>query len=485
MSSLAPSTVYCSRACSTDYGQAVSATLPELPSATVVTPALLAFRSLLKEAGLDAERFGMADWNPLSTMVREGDRVVVKPNWVRDTNPSGGGLDCLITHTSVLEAVLHYLVRARPASIVIGDAPIQGCDFAALRRLVGVDRMVEQFVDSGAPVSVQDFRCVVLPGGKLGTVPEATSRSLDQCVLFDLGRESVLEPISRDSGRFRVTMYDPDKLARTHGPGRHQYAVAREVIEADVVISVPKLKTHKKAGITGALKSLVGINGHKEYLPHHRKGGSETGGDCYEGGSWVKSLHEDLFDATNRATSPVLRSLYANACRGTALVERLLGLDRNVDGSWYGNDTVWRTCLDLQRILHYGRVDGSLADSPQRRILTVTDAIIAGEGNGPLSPTPIELGLMTLGTSPVAVEWAHAYLMGLDPNRIALLRDAFREHSRPLVDFAPGDVLVQMDGRTWPADEFGRQSGQKFRPPDGWIGHCELTDLRESAEREH
>ena len=32
--------------------------------------------------------------------------------------------------------------------------------------------------------------------------------------------------------------------------------------------SLPKLKTHKKAGITCALKNLIGINGNKEYLPH-------------------------------------------------------------------------------------------------------------------------------------------------------------------------------------------------------------------------
>jgi uncharacterized protein (DUF362 family) len=49
-------------------------------------------------------------------------------------------------------------------------------------------------------------------------------------------------------------MYHPDWLKRTHGLGKHQYLIARDVIEADVVINVPKLKTHKKACITGARK---------------------------------------------------------------------------------------------------------------------------------------------------------------------------------------------------------------------------------------
>ena len=85
---------------------------------------------------------------------------------------------------------------------------------------------------------------------------------------------SLLEPIASDRRvDFRVTMYNPDLMRQTHGRGRHQYLIAREVIEADVVINVPKLKTHRKAGITGALKNLVGINGNKDYLPHHRLGG--------------------------------------------------------------------------------------------------------------------------------------------------------------------------------------------------------------------
>src|SRR6185436_17237787 len=100
-------------------------------------------------------------------------------------------------------------------------------------------------------------------------------------VLFDLASESLLEPITDDQDDFRVTCYDPRLMAKTHGKGRHRYLVAKDVLDADVVINLPKLKTHKKAGVTCALKNLIGINGNKEYLPHHRLGGSDLGGDCY------------------------------------------------------------------------------------------------------------------------------------------------------------------------------------------------------------
>ena len=38
-------------------------------------------------------------------------------------------MDCMITHPSVLRAVLEYVFLARPAQVVLGDAPLQGCDF--------------------------------------------------------------------------------------------------------------------------------------------------------------------------------------------------------------------------------------------------------------------------------------------------------------------------------------------------------------------
>ena len=263
-------------------------------------------------------------------------------------------------------------------------------------------------------------------------------------------------------------MYNPDLLKGTHGPGKHQYLIARDVIEADVVINVPKLKTHKKACITGALKNLVGINGHKEYLPHHRKGSPQNGGDCYPGRSRVKALVEDLLDATNRASGRVSRPLLANVARAGMALGKILQLDNNYEGSWHGNDTVWRMTLDLQRILHYGREDGTLADSPQRVVLTVTDAIIAGEGDGPLAPTPIELGVMTMGTNTAAVEWINALLMGLSPDRIPLTREAFAPHRYPLANFRPDTISVFLDGQTVEIDEVFTRYGRAFRLPRGW-----------------
>ena len=78
----------------------------------------------------------------------------------------------------------------------------------------------------------------------------------------------------------------------------------------------------------------------------------------------------------------------------------------------------------------------------------MTDAIIAGEGEGPLAPTPRPLGLLTLGASPAAVEWVHAGLMGFDPRRIPIVAHAFDRFRFPLAPCAPEDVVIRGGGAT-------------------------------------
>ena len=475
---LPPSSVYVSALSTapqdTDY--------PELSNAVPRTPALSVFRSLLASSGLDQARYGSPAWNPLGEWMPRGARIVIKPNWVIHRNGSGCGLDCLITDSAVLEALLEYVFKTGPSQVVLGDAPIQGCDFEQLVEASGIDEMIGRFQDRGLEVSVRDFRQMILPGGLLWSEQQSSGRTSDDYVLFDLGSDSDLEEVTTPSTPFRVTMYDPDALRRTHGPGKHQYLVAREIIDADVVLNVPKLKTHKKAGLTGALKNIVGINGLKDFLPHHRKGGSAEQGDCYAGSSRLKGLAEQLLDSANRSSSGARKYVLARSASAAIHLCSLLGQDRNVEGSWHGNDTVWRMCLDLQRILHYGTCEGRLASEPARKVLTVTDALVAGEGEGPLAPTPVPLGMLTMGTNTAAVEWVNALLMQLDPSSISLVRESFA--NRPwLANFAPEAIqIVDSQGKISSSELVLRYS-RAFQAPRGWAGRCELHSTSPSLRK--
>ena len=70
-------------------------------------------RDSLRLLGLDAARYGTAQWNPLGAVVGPGDSVVIKPNFVRDFRESSrDDGECLITHGSVLRAVIDYVYLA-------------------------------------------------------------------------------------------------------------------------------------------------------------------------------------------------------------------------------------------------------------------------------------------------------------------------------------------------------------------------------------
>jgi uncharacterized protein (DUF362 family) len=445
---------------------------PEIGGAT--TSAEVALHQLLRTWRLDPDHYGTSAWNPLAALIPAGSRIVIKPNWVFHENQSGAGLECLVTHASIIEAVAKYVSLTRPAQLVIGDAPVQGCDFEQLRTKAGIDDVRKRLRDRGVQLSIADFRRTILSGNFVDRQRSEGVRDLEHFVPFDLKEDSLLESLAEDASKFRVTMYNPELLHRTHAAGRHQYLVAKEVIEADFVINLPKLKSHRKACVTGALKNLIGINGNKEYLPHHRKGGSESGGDCYVGRSGWKRATEDMLDAANRRPAGTMQAAFAWMAGAAERIAAKLGADENLEGSWYGNDTIWRTCLDLQRVLRYGKLDGSLARTPQRTVISITDAIIGGEGEGPLANTPVPSGFVTGALNPAAAEWIHARLMGFDPRKISLIREAFGNFVYPLTDFSPDSIRVWIDETEKSAHDIHPFEGRSFLPPRGWQGHCEL-----------
>jgi uncharacterized protein (DUF362 family) len=401
-----------------------------------------------------ADELGWADErSPLGKIIPRGARVLIKPNLVMHENQGPWGIDPLVTHPSLIRAAVAAALSAEASEVIVGDAPVQGCDFTGLLSATGLDLWAEDLTRLEPRFrGVFDFRrttCTFING-----VRKASENLVaeDGFVLFDLGRESLLEPITRE-GSFRVTCYDPRSMAERHTSGRHQYLIARPVIEADVIINLPKLKTHKKAGLTCALKNLIGINGNKEYLPHHRVGGSKTGGDCYPGASPIKRALEYTLDRQNMASSFATARLWREVAANLTRISTLAGDQLGVEGSWSGNDTIWRTCLDLNRILLYGRPDARLADEPQRQVIHIVDAVVAGQGDGPLAPEPLALGLLFAGSNAAAVDWVAARLFGYDPRRIPITRHAFDRFRWPIASFKSSDVLALGDLGAGQSDE--------------------------------
>jgi len=413
----------------------------------------LALGRVAKELG-----WSEGDRGPFGRMIPRGARVLVKPNLVLHENEGPWGIVPLVTHLSLIRAVVEGALRAEAREVLVGDAPLQGCDFDRLLSVTGLGRWADALARREPRFKgVRDFRrttCVFVNGVRLAA---ESLQSEERFVLFDLGHNSLLEPVTDERDSFRVTCYDPRLLARTHASGRHQYLVAKEVIEADVIINLPKLKTHKKAGITCALKNLIGINGNKEYLPHHRIGGSQTGGDCYPNNNPIKRFLEYAADRENMTSSVAVARVWHGVGTQFHRALRLMGDRLGIEGSWSGNDTIWRTCLDLNRILLYGQSDGMMAEQPERQVLHVVDAVVAGQGDGPLSPRPLPLGLILAGQNAAAVDRVGAHLLGYEPERVPLVREAFGNFQWPVTTFAPGEVVILGDWRRGSADEVFRE----------------------------
>jgi len=112
----------------------------------------------------------------------------------------------------------------------------------------------------------------------------------------------------------------------------------------------------------------------------------------------------------------------------------------------------------------------------QRPVLTITDAVICGEMEGPLEPSSKPLGLLTMSLSPSAADLVHAYLMGLDYRKVPIVREAFSPTIWPLAGGGVGAVRVLVDGKNLDPAEAGRLFGSKFEMPRFWAGHCELNN---------
>jgi uncharacterized protein (DUF362 family) len=183
-------------------------------------------------------------------------------------------------------------------------------------------------------------------GAKSVVVAEGPGHQRDtQLVLAQTGYQ---QPLRHE--RIRFGDRNRDELVRM--PLRADYTgmkelwLPRTVLEADFLVSMPKIKTHHWTGVTLSMKNMFGV------VPGARYG-------------WPKNILH-----------------------------------------WKG---IQESILDL------------CATVPIHFV--IADGIVAMEGNGPLNGTPHPLGKVILADDPVAADATCARLMGLEPDRIAHIRE--------------------------------------------------------------
>jgi uncharacterized protein (DUF362 family)/NAD-dependent dihydropyrimidine dehydrogenase PreA subunit len=147
-----------------------------------------------------------------------GRRVFIKPNVLRPANPE----EAITTHPTVLEAVVRAVEARNPASIVVGDN-----------------------------------------GGLMAY--GANETSFERCGLMaashghykNIGLEAVEMPFDAAYGG--------------------KVSISRDIAEADVLISLPKFKTHGLTCLTGAIKNSYGLLLGAQKAQFHKLSGGPVG----------------------------------------------------------------------------------------------------------------------------------------------------------------------------------------------------------------
>jgi uncharacterized protein (DUF362 family) len=369
---------------------------------------------------------GMPTDNPFSSFIQPGMKVFIKPNWVasrwRESADHRDTLYSVITHEAVIEAVADRVVRALQGKgeLVIGDNPSIDADFEELMRFNGIRRLEQKYNVKTTVIDMRPLVCTDLKYYNQKDKMEQQSGDPLGEVQVNLGNDSLLSEV--DSSLFQGVFNEREETVAAHTGDTQLYTYGRSLYDADVYISIPKLKTHQKVGATLNLKGLVGSITRKNQLVHWRVGSPETGGDEYP--------NADSLEASKHAK----------------VTHR---------GAWPGNDTIWRMVVDLYK--------GMLL-KPERKYFTVVDGIIGGEGQGPFCPHAKRSNVLLAGSDLLITDIVSARLMGLDPMKVHYL-EYFIETGMAFLD----KIIIKSSNPQYGADFFNTNDRYlDFQLVDKW-----------------
>ena len=226
-----------------------------------------------------------------------------------------------------------------------------------------------------------------------------------------------------DSSLFRGVFEEREETIAAHTGDTQLYTYAKSLYDADVYISIPKLKTHQKVGVTLNLKGLVGSITQKNQLVHWRLGSPETGGDEYP--------DRDSYERGQRAV----------------VTHR---------GAWPGNDTIWRMVADLYEGMR----------QKDRHYFTVIDGIIGGEGQGPFCPTSKFSNTLIASDNLLLADIVATRYMGFDARKIKYLEHFIQKEGLNL----DRDIQVIRDGQVINNFFFTAETYKNFCVVPMWEG---------------
>jgi uncharacterized protein (DUF362 family) len=370
------------------------------------------------------EALGYNKDNPLCDIINPGMTVFIKPNWVaskwRESCPHKDDLYCVITHPNIIEVVADFVSIALKGKgkIIVGDNPSIDADFDELLKTTGIEKIKTKY---SVPCEILDLRPLVCKDLKnYGNKDKMFKQTGDPkgYIEVNLGDSSLFKKVN--SSLFRGVFKQRKETIESHKGNKQLYTFAKSIYDADVFISIPKMKTHHKAGVTLNLKGLVGTIGIKNQLIHWRNGFPLFGGDEYPN--------------------------FINWFKGTFFSKI------KSRGSWHGNDTIWRMVVDIYHAFL----------REEKKYFSIVDGILAGQGDGPFFPNSIKANTIVAGEDLLAVDMVTARLMGFAYDKIPYLKYLINETK--IID----EICV-LGQETRHTDFFNNKNQYlDFIPPSNW-----------------
>lgn len=390
-------------------------------------------RNLLSSLTYDFENFNLMKWNPFSSIIKPGMNIVIKPNFVIDRHPEAKNIFSIITHPSILRAIIDYcwIALEGKGNIIIADSSQANCNISNIKKITRITDLITfysqfdgpsiQFLDLRDYYYTDEFNPqsrITLPGDPIGSV------------IINLKEKSEFFNHPNPE-RFYGSEFNRQECISHHSGMHQEYQVSKTVLNADVFISVPKMKVHKKVGVTLNIKGLVGICTNKNFLIHYCLGSPKEGGDQYPDNCFYpwellmikieRKIFDEIFASNNHISGFIYKILSLMKNSHIVNDNRYIVQKKYLDsGNWQGNDSAWRMAVDLLKIIYYADKEGIMQNAPQRKFFSIIDGIIGGENNGPLSPEPKYSGILVASENLISADLIATKIMGFNYKKIRL-----------------------------------------------------------------
>ena len=308
-------------------------------------------RNILFRLGLDNTNYNKKNWNPFGQYIKPGMTVFIKPNLVRHKHLRGKDLFSVIVHASILRPILDYVCIALKdkGKIIIGDSQVYLANFDRAIEASHIKDLLDFFNKcSTIPIECIDLRINrgvrTYLGGMWGRKP--VKQDSQGYEFVDLGNLSKFNNIN--SKRLRIGHESPKIMYMHHSHGKHQYLFPKSFLQSDVIINIPKMKTHRRTAVTLTLKNIMGLPALKGSLPHYITGSVKEGGDEYIHPSLRKRMCTLLNDKIHSIPFIPLKFIFTIVKKIIWTSHKILPFKDNInEAMWYGNDTLWRTLIDI------------------------------------------------------------------------------------------------------------------------------------------